>query len=45
LQSSHYKKYKQAEWHSMSSCTTIYAGTSPPLIPRPERFKELQGKP
>jgi len=28
LQNSHYKKCKQAKWHSMSSCTTIYAGTS-----------------
>jgi len=26
-------------------CTTIYAGTSIPLIPIAERFKELQAKP
>jgi len=26
-------------------CTTICAGTSIPLIPRAERFKELQAKP
>jgi len=26
-------------------CTTIYAGTSIPLIPRAERFKALQAKP
>ena len=37
--SSHYKKCKQAEWHSMSSCTTIYAGTSTPFIPRTEQWR------
>jgi len=26
-------------------CTTIYAGTSIPLIPGAERFKELQARP